>query len=123
MLIYFVTFFECHYLMKEHDYRFTPNKANLANQGISQSVDHFTRAPESVGVSELNEIIGPVVLTQECISELDAALDVAGFMPTDLQSVDANALQNEFALLNDANDWQARKIVFNRILELVKSSQ
>ncbi len=90
---------------------------------MTDSVDNFARVSEGISGSELEEIVGPVVLKPECLSELDAAIDVAGFMPIDLQSVDANLLQNEFLLLNQANDWQARKAVFKHIVELMRASQ
>ncbi len=109
--------------MQERDYRFTPPQANIAAQGLRDSVDHFVRASEGRGESNVEEFVGPVVLSPENLSELDSALNVAGYMPSDLVAVEAQILQNEFALLNQANDREARKVVYKRIVQLVKATQ
>ena len=109
--------------MKERDYRFTPPQANIATQGLTDSVEHFARGGEASGEGGIEEFGGPTVLSPENLSELDSALNVAGYMPSELVSVDPNILQREFTLLCQANDREARKVVYKRIVELIRAIQ
>jgi hypothetical protein len=107
--------------MNEKNIHFTPKQSNPGNQILAGSVDHFAKKFEGETDIISQEMVGPTILNPDKIQELDNALNIAGFMPSDLQYADQDALQSLFAELNSATESTIKKEILKSIVVLVNA--
>lgn len=96
---------------------FGGKKANPQNHGVYGEAEHFSRS----GESDVNfESPNGIALSPEKQWRVDSALNVAGFLPGDVEYADVEGLKAALEKINDAPDPESEKLAVKELLRVIQ---